>query len=135
MNQMTKSLELLARGFMEILADEIESYRREARVGGRTTAGSWSNDHGVVVGYLSYWPQDRKDDDTIDAMTRFAVTEQGIEFSIDICKSTGNVIAEISKGELKAESAADSLFSAYIFMEAARDKLLEHLKRALLSPG
>lgn len=61
----------------------------------KTKVGSWENSAGTVMGYLSYYPKNDPQEESIDVTLEVELRNESGEFTADICWTGGEIIAEL----------------------------------------
>ena len=71
--------------------------------------GSWENNAGTVMAYLSYFPIDDPKEDSIDMTIQVDLGSGNGQFIADICWSSGEIIIELAHKEFSYNSLQELL--------------------------
>ena len=62
----------------------------------RAKSGAWSNTSGIVTAYFSYQLSDDPTEDNLEVVYSLSPVKDGLQFSVDICRPDGEVLAAIT---------------------------------------
>jgi len=128
MNQPNQRIENLIHPYIENLSIQLQMFLEQSNYSGRIQRGEWSNDNGLVVGFVSYYPTQDPIEKSIDAIISLSEdTDSHTKFEADICWSDGNIIAEIDQNKLDIADldTIESMFNQ--FCSQALEKLLPQM--------
>jgi hypothetical protein len=100
MNIDTKQhLEKIILSHISWLFSDLEIFVRETKLIGNLTKGCWSNENGVIVGWVGYFPHNSQQEEAIELLfTLSSEIKNGKKnFDIGIYWSDGEVIQEITE--------------------------------------
>ena len=96
-----KDLEQVVLGHTEQILSELKSLALKENLTGKLSNGCWSNENGVLVGWVSYLPHNEQGEDSIELV--FTLSGSGEvkngrrNFDIGIYWTDGSVIQAISE--------------------------------------
>lgn len=93
--------------------------------------GAWSNDHGIISSYLTCYPFGDVSEESIDAVITLVPGQHGVQFTADLCRSDGDIIAVIADRELQAGSWDELLAVVDQEAKAASQAMLVRLKELI----
>lgn len=94
-----KDLEQVVLGHTEQILSELKSFVLKENLTGKLLNGCWSNENGVLVGWVSYLPHNEQGEDSIELVFTLSgeVKNGSRNFDIGIYWTDGSVIQEISE--------------------------------------
>jgi hypothetical protein len=97
----------------------------------------WSNDNGLVSGYVTYAPHSDPDEEDVVAMITVNLTG-GIEktkFDVDISWSDGEIISEMLSRKMNDDSLEDLAIAIDNSISSMRETLFEQMKVLVSTKG
>jgi hypothetical protein len=94
-----KDLEQVVLGHTEQILSELKSFALKENLTGKLSNGCWSNENGVLVGWVRYLPHNEQEEDSIELVFTFSgeVKNGSRNFDIGIYWTDGSVIQAISE--------------------------------------
>ena len=94
-----KDLEQVVLGHTEQILSELKSFALKENLTGKLSNGCWSNENGVLVGWVSYLPHNEQGEDSIELVFTLSgeVKNGSRNFDIGIYWTDGSVFQEISE--------------------------------------
>jgi len=62
--------------------------------------GVWTNDAGMITGYMSCYPHGNPAEESIDALIDFTIADGEAHYAVHICWSDGSTIEDLREGEI-----------------------------------
>lgn len=81
------------------ILSQLKSFAFEKNLAGKLSNGCWSNENGVLVGWVSYLPHNEQGEDAIELVFTLSgeILNGKVNFDIGICWTDGSTIQEISE--------------------------------------
>jgi hypothetical protein len=127
----TAALQELTSRRMAQLADDLRQSAAQVDPQGLIRSGDWSNSAGLVNAYVSYYPAGDTSQEAIEAVVSLTPIGPGLRLSADICRSDGEIIAEIIERDVQLVSESETLSEVGRIIDGIQADLTERL-RALL---
>jgi hypothetical protein len=100
------------------LANAKEDIKSLATAHIKIRTGSWENNAGIVMAYLSYFTNDDPNEDNIDITIQVDLGSESGQFTADICWSSGEIINELAHNEFSYNSLQELLDHIRQLMDA-----------------
>jgi hypothetical protein len=82
------------------IATSLQRSMDQADPRGIIRSGSWSNAAGLINAFVSYYPAGDTSAEAIEAIISLAPSGAGMKLNAEICRSNGEVLAEIAERNL-----------------------------------
>lgn len=98
MQRELKELEALLTTVLSRTAEQISAHAGAPSI--RVRTGSWSNQAGLLAGYVSLSPPDQMTSEYVEFVVDMSYHEHTLRCRADICRSSGEIVQEIDVLEL-----------------------------------
>lgn len=118
------------------LTEAAEALRRTAACAGTNDtvrAGVWSNAAGIVTAYLSYRAANDPSREPIEAIVGLAPSDDGVCFTVELCRPDGEILAAIARREIPADPPAALLSTVDTLAEGASREIVARLETLLFA--
>src|SRR5690349_6153756 len=103
----TAALRQLTGKHMAQIADSLRQTAAQVDPRGIIRSGDWSNSAGLVNAYVSYYPAGDTSQEAIEGILSLTPVGTGFRLVADICRSDGQIIAEIIERDVQAAPEAE----------------------------
>lgn len=94
MNDLMLSIQKIIQSYMETAKNELTPLVHEINPEAIMQTGSWANQN-IAMAYISIFRTADLTEDTIDSVIQLKISELTVDFTLDVAKSSGQLIFEI----------------------------------------
>ena len=109
-----------------------EALNRLPNLTSKLHVGTWSNDRGIIMAYLSSVPIHDPARDNIEATIELTLSDMIVLVTVTICFSSGEIIYEIAEQELSFITLPELLSKVNQLLESLEQEILSRLSSLIL---
>lgn len=117
-----------------MVSSAAEQLRQECHQEGffpRIVFGNWSNDAGIMLGYISCYPTDDLGENSLDMTWQFTTDQNVVMIEGNICQSNGEIVSTILDRSVSLADPKVAVRELEISLEAGFADAIDQLKRIL----
>jgi hypothetical protein len=132
MNMKSNIIEANILQHMKVVGRELTRLIQSSGTNAKVFVHSYTNSR-IINAHASYFPHGDPAEDTIDISINLTIqSEYGVLFECDICRSTGEILAEIADRVIESDSGEDLLTQIDLLSQESVKEILVHLEETIM---